>query len=65
MQCMASGKPCLEWKVTFNNTKTELMNVWWKKDLQPLPPKFENTLLTALEQHKHRGVILQNNCKWD
>ena len=54
-----------KWKVTFNNTTTELINVLREKELRPLPLKFENTLLTALEQHKHLGVILQNNCKWD
>ena len=54
-----------KWKVTFNNTKTELMNVWWKKDLRPLPLKFENTLLTDLKQRRHLGVTLQQNCKWD
>ena len=63
-------------KVTFNSTKTELMNVSPKKrktkqkkrkkqQLRTLPLKFENTLLTAQEQHKHLGVILQHNCKWD
>ena len=51
-----------KWKVTFYNTKTELKNVPRKKDLRPLPIKFEDT---AREQHKHLGVILQKYCEWD
>ena len=51
------------WKITFNNIKTELMKMSRKRELQPLPLNFENVVLKDRENHKHLGVILQNNCK--
>ena len=53
-----------KWRVTFNSTKTEYECIA-EIHLRPLPLKLENTLLTDLEQHKHLGVILQNNGRWD
>ena len=53
------------WKVTFNQAKTELLNFSKQRNFQPLPLNFENTTLTSTNTHKHLGIILQNNCKWD
>ena len=51
------------WKVKFNDTKTELMN--FNRDNLPNPNLyFSQTLLLESTQHKHLGLILQNNCKW-
>ena len=33
------------------------------RGFRPLTLNFENTLLKDLEQHKHIGVIMQNNAK--
>ena len=54
-----------KWKVTFNQTKTELMIV--SRGLNPnlTPLSFDNTVLVPTTNHKHLGVFLQNNCKWD
>ena len=54
-----------KWKVNFNQAKTELMNITNKRNPQFLPLHFGNDTLQSTEIHKHLGVILQNNCKWD
>ena len=55
----------LKWKVTFNKTKTELM-VLSRKTVPPaIPLSFDNSVLVPTANHKHLGVFLQNNCKWD
>ena len=53
------------WKVTFNQTKTELMIVSRSRDPNVAPLSFDNTVLIPNESHKHLGVHLQSNCKWD
>ena len=53
------------WKVDFNPTKTELMTFSNKRQPQTLPLTFTNEILTDKVMHKHLGVILQNNCKWN
>ena len=54
-----------KWKVKFNETKTKLMTIsnHTTPDTQPLI--FNNDTLEEIDSHKHLGVIIQNNCKWD
>lgn len=52
------------WKVKFNEQKTELLN--FIRDNKPvLPLTFNNIQLQSSDKHKHLGLILQSNCKWD
>ena len=52
------------WKVNFNEEKTELVNI--KHDTKPIHQfTFGNVALKDKPHHKHLGIILQNNCKWD
>ena len=53
------------WKVKFNPLKTELMTISSKNAPITLPLYFDDTTLTEINSHKHLGVILQNDCKWD
>ena len=53
------------WKVNFNQSKTELMNITNKRNQPFLPLYFGTDVLQNTEAHKHLGVILQSNCKWD
>ena len=41
------------------------MNISRKREFQLLPLNFENVVLKLRENHKHLGVILQDNGKWD
>ena len=54
----------LLWKVKFNETKTEILN-YTKGSEICLPLSLNNTNLEVLTQHKHLGIILQSNFKWD
>ena len=52
------------WKVKFNEEKTELVNI--KRDTKPIHQlTFGNVVLEDKPHHKHLGITLQNNCKWD
>ena len=52
------------WKVKFNEEKTGLVNI--KRDTKPIHQHtFGNVVLEDKPQHKHLGITLQNNCKWD
>ena len=52
------------WKVKFNEEKTELVNI--KRDTKPIYQlTFGNVVLEDKPHHKHLGITLQNNCKWD
>lgn len=52
------------WKLTFNNTKTELLTI--KRNQNPvLPLFFSQNILEEATHHKHLGITIQNNCKWD
>ena len=52
------------WKVKFNKEKTELVNI--KRDIKPIHQlTFGNVVLDEKPHHKHLGITLQNNCKWD
>jgi hypothetical protein len=54
-----------KWKVNFNQTKTELMILSRKTNPTVYPLFFDNVCLQPIDCHKHLGVILQNDCKWD
>lgn len=54
-----------KWKVNFNQTKTELMILTREKNPNVSPLYFDNAVLIPTESHKHLGVYLQNDCKWD
>ena len=53
-----------KWKVFFNETKTEVINYAHGND-DSLPLSFASTPLEPMSQHKHLGIVLQNNFKWD
>ena len=53
------------WKVDFNPDKTELLTITTKRQPETLPLHFGNATLVEKSEHKHLGVILQNNCKWE
>ena len=53
-----------KWKVVFNEGKTEML-YFSKRPDQYLPLTFGNTRLEKIDEHKHLGVTLQENCKWD
>ena len=53
-----------QWKVKFNEQKTELLN--FSRDHNPMPNLiFGQSFLQDVPYHKHLGIIIQNNCKWD
>ena len=52
------------WKMKFNDEKTELLNIT-RSTHTVLPLTFGSTQLQNSEQHKHLGITLQYNCKWD
>ena len=54
----------IKWKVKFNDAKTELLNFTRGHD-QPQPLLFNNIPLEGRNEHKHLGLTIQNNCKWD
>ena len=54
-----------KWKVDFNPAKTELITITNKRNPETRPLIFGDTTLESKPEHKHLGVILQNNCKWD
>ena len=52
------------WKLKFNIEKTELVNI--KRDIKPIHLlTFGNVVFDKKTRHKHLGITLQNNCKWD
>ena len=53
------------WKVDFNPQKTELMTFSNRRNTDTRPLNFCGQILAETSQHKHLGVILQNDCKWD
>ena len=53
------------WKVDFNASKTELLTISNKTEPETRPLVFDGMTLVESQNHKHLGVILQNNCKWD
>ena len=53
------------WKVSFNPLKTDLMNFLTKRNMNVLPLHFNNTVIESTSSHKHLGVVLQNDCKWN
>ena len=53
------------WKVNFNPTKTELLTITNLREYYTYPLSFDNSTLLETNMHKHLGVILQNDCKWN
>ena len=53
------------WKVNFNCQKTELLNVCKRNVILDNQLIFDNSILQPSISHKHLGLTLQGNCKWD
>ena len=53
-----------KWKVRFNEEKTEQLN-FTRGQNQNQQHTFGSTTLKETPSHKHLGIILQNNCRWD
>jgi len=53
-----------KWKVRFNEEKTEQLN-FTRGQNQNQQLTFGSTTLKGTTSHKHLGIILQNNCRWD
>ena len=53
------------WKVTFNANKTDKLNICNRNTTLPDLLYFDNVLLNTSAHHKHLGIIIQGNCKWD
>ena len=53
------------WKVTFNQTKTDLLDITRRTTALTNQLYFENSLLIPCESHKHLGITLQPDCKWE
>ena len=51
-------------KVRFNEEKTEQLN-FTRGQNQNQQLTFGSTTLKETPSHKHLGIILQNNCRWD
>ena len=54
-----------KWKVDFNPEKTELMTITSKRLPETRTLYFGNVALVEKSEHKHLGVIIQINCKWE
>jgi hypothetical protein len=54
----------LKWKVSFNETKTTVIN-YTKGTERSNVLRFGNSELSPTTHHKHLGIILQENLKWD
>jgi hypothetical protein len=54
----------VRWKVKFNENKTELLNYTRGID-DSFPLVLGSTQLDDVTHHKHLGITLQNNFKWD
>ena len=50
-----------KWKVDFNPAKTELITITNKRNPETRPLSFGDEILVNKTEHKHLGVILQNN----
>ena len=54
-----------KWKVDFNPDKSKLMTITNKQLLETQQLEFYGTQLNESTEHKHLGVILRNDCKWN
>ena len=52
-----------KWKIKFNDTKTDLLNIVRNHNTQQI--LFNNTIIEEKNEHKHLGLFIQNNLKWD
>ena len=55
----------VKWKVNFNAEKTELLDVCKRNVFLNNQLSFQDSILQSNTSHKHLGLILQGNCKWD
>ena len=54
-----------QWLVDFNPSKTETLKISRKLHSPFHPPlTMNNTIITEVDQHKHLGLTLSNDCKW-
>jgi len=53
------------WKVAFSHPKTKLMTISRQTDPQVHPLHFGGSPLEECSSHKHLGLHLQTDCKWD
>ena len=53
-----------KWQITFNPTKTESMVFSRKHHIESPPIKMKNTNIDDVKEHKHLGIILQQNGTW-
>ena len=53
------------WKVNFNCQKTELLNINRRNVALGPPLSFDSSLLISNPFHKHLGLIIQGDCKWN
>ena len=53
------------WKVSFNSQKTELLNICKRNTIMDNQLIFDDSVLQPSTFHKHLGLTLQGNCKWD
>ena len=54
-----------KWKVDFNPDKSKLMTITNKQSPETQQLEFCGTQLNESIEHKHLGVILRNDCKWN
>ena len=54
-----------KWKVDFNPTKTDLLTITNKLNPETQPLIFGDVILTETSKHKHLGIFLQIDCKWE
>ena len=54
-----------KWKVKFSAPKTDLLNIHNHNRAITTQLEFNGTRLTSSETHKHLGVTLQIDCKWN
>ena len=55
-----------KWLVTFNPTKTKTMLISRKILAQNHPnPKFRNSAIDSVQEHKHLGLIIRNDLTWN
>ena len=54
-----------QWLITFNPTKTENLLISRKPNMPQTPVYFDNIRVKEVQMHKHLGVIIQSNLKWN
>jgi hypothetical protein len=55
-----------KWCVSFNPSKTVVMNISYKKPMLPQSPLyFKGQVLNFVDNHKHLGIVLNNKLSWE